>query len=95
MSAVDEQEQRDPKYSRRGFLARGGVAAGAVAVGGAGAFARPVEAGPARSRFVATSPQTFGRMFPSLPPFAPPSKGVTSRFARSARRAARSTRRTR
>ena len=52
--------------TRRGFLARAGAGAGAVALGG-GFFASP----PARSATAVTSPTTFGRMFPSLPPFAP------------------------
>jgi hypothetical protein len=66
-------------YSRRGFLTRVGVGAGAVAVGGSisGALARPVRATPARSRFVSTAAQHFGRIFPQLEPFARPNKGVT------------------
>lgn len=63
------------RLSRRGFLKRAGLGAGAIATGGA--FAAPVHAAPARSRFVTTAPQTFGRMFPGLHPFAPASKGVT------------------
>jgi hypothetical protein len=55
------------------------VSAGAVAVGGgvSGAFARPVTATPARSRFVSTGAQHFGRIFPDLEAFAPATKGVT------------------
>lgn len=65
-------------YDRRRFLGRVGLGAGTVVAGGgiAGAFARPVQAAPARSAFAATSGQTFGRIFPSLPPFAPPTPGV-------------------
>jgi hypothetical protein len=78
MSTADEPKQPS-RYSRRGFIVRAGVGAGAVAVGGgiSGAFARPVEASAARSRFVSTSPQHFGRIFPGLNPFAPAAKGVT------------------
>src|SRR6266567_8268059 len=67
-------------YSRRAFLRRVGVGAGAVAVSGGipGAFARPVTAAPARSRFVSTDQQHFGRIFPDLPAFAPASKGVSN-----------------
>ena len=71
-------------YSRRGFLGRIGIGAGVLAAGGgvAGSLARPVAAAPARSRFAATDPQHFGRIFPGLAPFAPvskeqPSKGLT------------------
>jgi hypothetical protein len=61
------------RYSRRGFLRRAGAGAGALALSGGleAAFTRPVQAAPARSRFVSTSPQTFGRLFADLPPFAP------------------------
>jgi hypothetical protein len=31
---------------------------------------------PARSRFVSTDGQHFGRLFPDLPPFAPATEGV-------------------
>ena len=51
--------------TRRRFLVRAGAGAGAVALGG-GFFAGP----PARSATAVTSPTTFGRMFPDLPPFA-------------------------
>jgi Animal haem peroxidase len=57
-----------PRYSRRGFLERAGV--GAVAVSGGGSLFVP-RAQAARSRTVATSPTTFGRLFPGLPAFAP------------------------
>jgi hypothetical protein len=65
------------RYSRRRFLARAGLGAGAVAVGGGITLAGPVSAAPARSRFVSTDPQHFGRIFPNLEPFAPASKGVS------------------
>jgi Animal haem peroxidase len=53
--------------TRRSLLVRAGVGAGAAALGG-GFFAAP----PARSATVVTSPTTFGRMFPDLPPFGAP-----------------------
>jgi Animal haem peroxidase len=76
MSTLDEP--KSSRYSRRSFLTRVGLGAGAVAASGgvAGAFARPVKAAPARSRFVATTGQTFGRIFPNLQSFAPASPGV-------------------
>jgi Animal haem peroxidase len=66
------------RYGRRGFLARLGAGAGALALGGgaAGALAPSVAARPARSRFVSTDAQHFGRLFPDLAPFAPASNGV-------------------
>ena len=78
MSSAEEAKGRS-RYSRRGFLVRAGVGAGAVAVGGGvtGALAPPVLGAPARSRFVSTDAQHFGRLFPKLPPFAPANKGVT------------------
>jgi Animal haem peroxidase len=65
------------RYSRKGFLARVGIGAGTLAIGGTGALAPRLEAAPARSRFAATAPQPFGRLFPSLAPFASASRGVT------------------
>ena len=77
MSSVDEPKT-SAHFSRRGFLIKAGAGAGAVALGGGigGAVASPVAAAPARSRFAATGPQHFGRIFPELPPFAPASAGV-------------------
>jgi Animal haem peroxidase len=77
MSATTGQTTSS-RYGRRAFLGRVGLGAGALATGGgiSGAFARPVAAAPARSRFVSTDPQHFGRIFPNLKPFAPASKGV-------------------
>ena len=76
MSTLDEQETT--RFSRRGLLERAGAGAGAVALSGGvtGAFSRPVQAAPARSRFASTGSQTFGRLFPNLPPFAAPSSGL-------------------
>ena len=61
------------------FLTRLGLGAGALALGGraADAFARPVEVSAARSRFVSTDAQHFGRLFGELPPFATANQGVT------------------
>jgi Animal haem peroxidase len=68
MSAVDDRET-SARFSRRGFLKRAGAGAGAVALsGGVGGGVAPRAA--ARSATVSTSPTTFGRIFPNLPPFA-------------------------
>ena len=74
MSTTEEREEQSG-YSRRSFLKRAGAGAGAVTLGGglAGVFSRPVQAAPARSAFASTGAQTFGRLFPHLPPFARPS----------------------
>jgi Animal haem peroxidase len=71
MRALDGSGSR---YSRLGFLKRAGVGAGAVAVSGGGALAPRAQA--VRSRAVATSPTTFGRLFPDLPAFAPATQQV-------------------
>ena len=68
MSVVDESNSAS-RYSRRGFLKRAGVGAGAIAVSGGGVLAPRAQA--ARSGTIATSPTTFGRLFPDLPAFAP------------------------
>jgi hypothetical protein len=73
MTAVDEPKTGS-RYSRRGFLKRAGVGAGAVALSSGGALAPRAEA--ARSSTVATSPTTFGRLFPDLPAFAPATERV-------------------
>jgi hypothetical protein len=77
MSTTEEQDEQ-ARFSRRGFLKRAGAGAGAVALsaGVAGAFARPVRAAPARSSFASTGSQTFGRLFPKLPPFAKANPGL-------------------
>jgi hypothetical protein len=72
MSTIDGSTS--PGFSRRRFLGR--IGAGAVAVSTAGAALGPLPA--ARSQFVSTDPQHFGRIFPELPAFAPASKGVTN-----------------
>ena len=76
MSTVDESSK---SYSRSRFLARMGAGAGMLAVPAsvAGAFTRPVSAMPARSLFVSTDAQHFGRLFPGLESFAPADRGVT------------------
>jgi Animal haem peroxidase len=79
MANHDETTTTVGRYSRRTFLTRLGIGAGAVATssGLGGALARPVHAAPARSRFVSTDAQHFGRIFPNLPAFAAASPGVT------------------
>ncbi|TML98081.1 MAG: twin-arginine translocation signal domain-containing protein [Actinobacteria bacterium] len=72
--STTEEETTSSRYSRRGFLKRAGVGAGAVAMSGGLTAAFAPQA--ARSATVATSPTTFGRIFPSLPPFAQPSADV-------------------
>jgi Animal haem peroxidase len=79
MSKVDEP--KTSRYSRRGFLKRAGAGAGAVALsGGVGAATAP-RAVAARSATVATSPTTFGRIFPNLPSFAPATDAVRAALA--------------
>jgi Animal haem peroxidase len=78
MSTTEERDERS-QFSRRGFLRRAGVGAGAVLASGgvAGAFSRPVQAAPARSLYASTGAQTFGRLFPDMPPFFErPSRGL-------------------
>jgi hypothetical protein len=65
--------------SRRSFLKRAGAGAGALALGGAVGAAAPAPVA-ARSSTVATSPTTFGRIFPSLPAFAPATDSVRSQL---------------
>jgi hypothetical protein len=73
MTVVDESNSGS-RYSRGGFLRRAGVGVGAVAVSGGGVFASGARG--ARSGTVVTSPTTFGRLFPGLPAFAPPTERV-------------------
>src|SRR5438132_5405235 len=80
MSATEEHLPSS-HYSRRGFLKRAGAGAGAVALsGGVGAAMAP-RAVAARSATVSTSPTTFGRIFPQLPPFAPATDAVRAALA--------------
>jgi heme peroxidase len=80
MSATEEHV-RSSRYSRRGFLKRAGAGAGAVALsGGVGAAMAP-RAVAARSATVSTSPTTFGRIFPNLPPFAAATDAVRAALA--------------
>ena len=78
MRATDEP-RTSSRYGRRAFLKRVGLGAGAVAVGGgvSGSLAAPVQASPARSRFVSTDSQHFGRIFARLEAFAPANDDVT------------------
>jgi Animal haem peroxidase len=82
MGEHDDNDDAAGRYSRRSFLTSVGLGAGVIATGGGigGAFARPVQAAPARSSFVATSGQTFGRLFPQLEAFAPASTSVKSQL---------------
>jgi Animal haem peroxidase len=74
--STTEEPTASARYSRRGLLKRAGAGAGAVAVsGGIGGVLAP-RAQAARSATVATSPTTFGRMFPNLPSFAPATDAV-------------------
>jgi hypothetical protein len=80
MSATEEHV-RSSRYSRRGFLKRAGAGAGAVALsGGVGAAMAP-RAVAARSATVSTSPTTFGRIFPNLPPCAAATDAVRAALA--------------
>ena len=74
---TEQKKGPGSKLSRRAFIGRAGIGAGALAIGGAGAFARTVEAAPARSSFVSTDPHHFGRLFPGLDAFAPATHDVT------------------
>jgi Animal haem peroxidase len=80
MSSVDKG-QTNSRYSRLSFLKRAGVGAGAAALsGGVGAVMAP-RAVAARSATLSTSPTRFGRIFPSLPPFAPATDAVRASLA--------------
>src|SRR2546423_10898737 len=80
MNTANDQN-KSSRYSRRGFLKRAGAGAGAVAVsGGVGAAIAP-RAVAARSATVSTSPTTFGRIFPNMPPFAAASYAVPTVLA--------------
>src|SRR5438094_4772306 len=80
MDTVDKG-QTSSRYSRRGFLKRAGAGAGAVAVSGGVRAAIAPRALAARSATVATSPTTFGRIFPNLPPFAAATDAVRAALA--------------
>jgi Animal haem peroxidase len=75
------EQDRSPlptRYSRRGILARAGAGASALALSGSAsaALVRSFVGPAARSRFVSTDGQHFGRLFPDFPSFAPASEGV-------------------
>jgi len=74
VATVDQQPSR---YNRLGFLKRAGVGAGAVTLSGVVG----VTAKAARSATVSTSPTTFGRIFSTLPPFAPETDAVRAALA--------------
>src|SRR4029450_7088003 len=78
MTQQNDRRSLPARYSRRGFLARAGAGASALALGGSAsaALARSFVGTPARSRFVSTDWQHFGRLVPDLPPFAPSTEGV-------------------
>src|SRR5437660_8261628 len=80
MSTLDEG-QASSRYSRGGFLKRAGAGAGALALSGAAGAATAPRAQAARSATVATTPTTFGRMFPKLPPFAAATDAVRAALA--------------
>jgi hypothetical protein len=85
MSTVND-DQRSSRYSRREFLKRAGVGAGAVALSGGVGSAIAPRAVAARSATVSTSPTTFGRIFPDLPPFAAATDAVRVALAELGRR---------
>ena len=85
MSTANEG-QRSSRYSRREFLKRAGAGAGAVALSGGVGSAMAPRAVAARSATVSTSPTTFGRIFPHLPPFAAATDAVRVALAELGRR---------
>src|SRR5439155_12299362 len=76
-----EEGPTTSRYSRRSFLKRAGAGAGAVALSGGIGSATAPRAMAARSATVPTSPTTFGRMFPNLPPFASGTDAVRAALA--------------
>jgi hypothetical protein len=80
MSTVDNREQSS-RCSRRSFLKRAGAGAGAVLLSGGADALLALPAIAARSATVSTSPTTFGRMFPNLPPFAAATDPVRAALA--------------
>ncbi len=69
MTPEDPNDMSPAGVSRRTFLGLLGAGAGAMAVGMPEGIAFAAPPAP-RSATVRTSPTTFGRMFPHLPPFA-------------------------
>src|SRR5947207_544387 len=68
-----------PPLTRRGLLGRIGAGTGAVALGGGlGEMGQLLVPPAARSATATTSPTTFGRLFPNLPPFAVDTNKVKS-----------------
>jgi Animal haem peroxidase len=79
MSSNGSNEIAPAPVTRRGLLGRIGVGAGAVALGGSvGQMGELLAPPAARSATATTSPTTFGRMFPNLPPFADATSKVKS-----------------
>jgi hypothetical protein len=76
---VESNRKAEPgkPITRRQFLGRlGAGAAGVAALGAAGAIG--IDLAAPRSAVAETAPQVFGRIFPSLPPFARPSTPLTT-----------------
>jgi Animal haem peroxidase len=79
MSSSEPNEIGPAPVTRRSFLARIGLGAGALALGGSvGQMGELLAPPAARSATATTSPTTFGRMFPNLPPFADATNKVKS-----------------
>ncbi len=66
--------------NRRGFLLRAGAGAGVATMGGSMGGALVPAPAAAHSSTVRTSPATFGRLFPGLPPFADATDAVKGRL---------------
>jgi hypothetical protein len=83
MSNKGSERVAPAPLTRRSLLTRFGVGAGAVALGGAlGETGAMVAPPAAHSATATTSPTTFGRMFPNLPPFADDTDKVKSALVR-------------
>jgi hypothetical protein len=78
-STTTSEPAMTSRYGRRDFLKRVGLGASAVAAarGISVSQAAVVQPAHARSRFLSTAPQHFGRIFPHLEPFAPATRAVT------------------
>src|SRR5256885_2419938 len=65
-------------YSRRRFLGRVGASAGALTLGGVAGGTASAGAAPAQPAETGATPSTntFGRIFPNLPPFANATESV-------------------
>ena len=78
-STTTSEPAMTSRYGRRDFLKRVGLGASAVAAarGISVSQAAVVQPAHARSRFLSTAPQHFGRIFPHPEPFAPATRAVT------------------